>query len=68
MKTVLGMEFEQINKTIEHHLDRYVHEMLSEYKDYIKKSLQPKRVQISLGVIFRLEDCPEVPDPLKQRY
>ena len=41
MKTFLGMEVEQDNKTIKLHLDHYVHEMLtdSEYKDYIKKSL-----------------------------
>ena len=37
MKTSLGMEVEQDNKTIKLHLDHYVHEMLTEYKDYIKK-------------------------------
>ena len=42
--------------------------MLAEYKDYIKKSLRPKRVPISPGVILRPEDCPEVPDPLLQKY
>ena len=42
--------------------------MLAEYKDYIKKSLRPKRDPISPGVILRPEDCPEVPDPLKQKY
>ena len=42
--------------------------MLAEYKDYIKKSLRPKRVPISPGVFLRPEDCPEVPDPLKQKY
>ena len=68
MKTFLGMEAEQDNKTIKLHLDHYVHEMLAEYKDYIEKALRPKRVQISPGVILRPEDCPEVPDPLKQKY
>ena len=42
--------------------------MLAEYKDYIKKSIRLKRVPISPGVILRPEDCPEVPDPLKQKY
>jgi hypothetical protein len=42
--------------------------MLKEYKDYFKKSLRLKRVPISPGVILRSEDCPEVPDPLKQKY
>ena len=61
MKTFLGMEVEQDNKTIKLHLDHYVQEMLAEYKDYIKKSLRPKRVPISPGVILRPEDCPELP-------
>ena len=41
------MEVEQDNKTIKLHLDHYVHKMLTEYKDYIKKSLQTKLVLIS---------------------
>ncbi len=68
MKTFLGMEVAQDNKTIKPHLDHYVHEMLTEYKDYIKKSLRPKRVMISPGVILRPEDCPEVPNPSNQKY
>jgi hypothetical protein len=59
------MEVEKDNKL---HLDHYAHEMLTEYKDYIQKLLRPKFVQISPGVILRPEDCPEVPDPAKQRY
>jgi hypothetical protein len=42
--------------------------MPTEYKDYIKKSRRPKRVQISPGVILCPEDCPEVPDQTKQKY
>ena len=66
MKTFLGimMEVKQDNKTIKLHLDHYVHKMLAEYKDYIKKSLRPKCVPIFPGVILCPEDCPEVPDPL----
>ncbi len=61
------MEVKQDNKTIKLHLDHYVQEMLTQYKDYIKKSLRPKRVQISPGVILRPEDCPEVPNLSKQK-
>jgi hypothetical protein len=42
--------------------------MLTEYKDYIKKSLRPKRVLISPGVILGPKDCPELPYPSKKRY
>jgi hypothetical protein len=68
METFLGMEVEQDNKTIKLHLGHYVHGMLTKYKDYIKKSLRPKRVPIAPGVILRPEDCPEVLDPTKQKY
>ncbi len=67
MKTFLGMEVKKDSKTVKLHLDHYVHEMLAEYKDCIKKSLRPKRVSISPGVILCLDDFPEVPDPLKQK-
>ncbi len=50
------------------HLDHYVHEMLTKYKDYIKESLRPKRVPISPGVVLHPEDCPEIPYPAKQKY
>ncbi len=39
VKTFLGMEVEQYNKTIKLRLDHYVHGMLSQYKEYIKKLL-----------------------------
>ncbi len=39
MKTFLGIEVEQDNKTIKLYLDHYVQEMLTKYKDYIKKLL-----------------------------
>ncbi len=42
--------------------------MLNEYKVYIKKSLRPKRVSISPGVILRPEDSPTLPDPSKQMF
>ena len=41
--------------------------MLTEYKDYIKKSLRPKRVPMSPGIVLKPEDCPTIPDPHKQK-
>jgi hypothetical protein len=68
MKTFLGMEIEQSNRSIKLHLDHYVSEMLNEYKTYIKKSLRPKRVPFSPGVVLRPEDSPPIPDPSKQKF
>ncbi len=48
MKTFLGMEVEQSGKTMKLHLDCYIQQLLAEYKDYIKKTLRPKKVLISL--------------------
>ena len=44
METFLGMEVEQPGKVIKPHLDNYIQEVLKDYKEYIKKSLRPKRV------------------------
>ena len=68
MKTFLGMEIEQSNRSIKLHLDHYIREMLNEYKVYIKKSLRSKRVPFSPGVILRPEDSPTLPDPSKQKF
>jgi hypothetical protein len=68
MKTFLAMEIEQSNRSIKLHLDHYIREMLNEYKTYIKKSLRPKRVPFSPGVILRSEDSPTLPDPSKQKF
>ncbi len=68
MKTFLGMEIEQSNRSIKLHLDHYIREMLNYYKAYIKKSRRPKRVPFSLGVILRPEDSPTLPDPSKQKF
>ena len=49
METFLGMEVEQPGKVIRLHLDTYVQQVLAEYKEYIKKSLRPKRVPMTPG-------------------
>ena len=42
MKTFLGMEVEQDDTGIKLHLDQSIQTVLSEYTEYIKKSLRPK--------------------------
>ncbi len=49
METFLGMEVEQPSKVVKLHRDCYIQEVLTEYKEYIKKSLRPKRVPMSPG-------------------
>ena len=68
METFLGMEVEQSGRVIKLHLDNYIQEVLSEYKDYIKKALRPKRVPMSPGLVLNNEDCPILPDARKQKY
>ncbi len=46
MTTFLGMEVEKSCRTIKLHLDCYIKQVLTEYKDYIKKMLHPKKVPI----------------------
>jgi hypothetical protein len=68
METFLGMEVEQPGKVSKLHLDSYIQEVLTEYKEYIKKSLRPKRVPMSPGLVLDNENCPVTPDPRKQKY
>jgi hypothetical protein len=68
METFLGMEVEQPGKVIKLHLDSYIQEVLKDYKEYVKKSLRPKRVPMSPGLVLDNEDCPDPPDPRKQKF
>ena len=52
MESFLGMQVEQKDDTIKLHLDHYVQEMLTEYKDYIKRSLRIKRVPMNPGLVL----------------
>ena len=58
---------EQKDKSIKIHLDNCVKDVVAEYSDYIKKYLRPKKALISPGVVFKTEDVPELPDPMKQK-
>ncbi len=52
METFLGMEVIQTKHHVKLHLDHYVRDLLREYKTYIQKTLRPKKVPISPGVIL----------------
>ena len=67
METFLGMAVEHKDRSIKIHLDNYIKEVLAKYSGYIKKSLRPKKVLISPGVVFKAEDIPELPDPPTQK-
>ena len=49
------------------HLDSYIQEVLKDYKEYVKKSLRPKRVPMSPGLVLYNEDCPDLPDLRNQK-
>ncbi len=59
---------EQPGKVIRMHLDKYIRSVLDEYTEFIKKSLRPKRVPLSPGLVLNDEDCPPIPDPRKQKF
>ena len=67
LEIFLGMAVEQKNKAIKIHLDNYIKDVLTEYSAFFKKSLRPKKVPISPGVVFKAEDIPECPDPHRQK-
>ena len=61
------MAVEQKGRSINIHLDNYIKDVVNDYSSYIKKSLRPKKVPISPGVVLKAEDIPESPDPRKQK-
>ncbi len=67
MSPFLGMEIEHNKRDLIIHLDTYIQETLAEYKAAATKFLQLKQVPIQQGIMLELEDCPESPDPVKQK-
>ncbi len=63
-ETFLDMEMRQNETSIKFHLDHYFQETLTEYKKYVRKTLNTKRVTafISPGVILSSLRMPEIPD------
>jgi hypothetical protein len=68
MDSFLGLEVEQSEDGIKLHLDTYVVELLEEYREYHRKFLKPKKVPMQPGLVLDKEDCPEAPDPVKQKF
>ena len=67
MSTFLGMEIEHNKKNLAIHLDTYIRETLAEYKATVTRFPKPKQVPMQPGIMLELEDCPDCPDPVKQK-
>ena len=67
MSTFLGMEIEHNKENLAIHLDAYIQETLAEYKAAVTKFIKPKQVPMQPGIMLELEDCPESPDPVRQK-
>jgi hypothetical protein len=52
-------------RTIKLHLDDYIQQFLRDDKEYIKKTLRPKKVPVSPGDILKSEGVPEDSEPGK---
>ncbi len=59
MTAFLGMEVEQEDGCIKHHLDTHVQEMLDEDKNYIQHALKSKKIPMQPGVMLTKDDSPE---------
>ena len=67
MSLFLEMEIEQNKENLTIHLDTYIQKTLAEYKAAVTKFLQQKQVPMQPGFMLELEDCPESPDPVRQK-
>jgi hypothetical protein len=67
MESFLGLEVEQGGDRISLHLDTYIQELVDEYRLIHRKFIKPKTVPMSPGVVLEGTDCPEMPDPVKQK-
>ncbi len=68
MESFLRLEVEQLEDGIKLHLDTYVTEPLEEYREYHSKFLKPKKIRMQPRLVLDKEDCPEAPDPVKQKF
>jgi hypothetical protein len=67
MTSFLGLEVEQETNGISLHLDTYVDELIEEFQRIQTKFIKPKTVPMSPGLLLANSDCPEMPDPVKQK-
>ena len=67
MTSFLGLEVEQDPDGIALHLDTYVTELIEEYRCIQTKFIKPKTVPMAPGLLLDNSDCPEMPDPVRQK-
>ncbi len=67
MTSFLGLEVEQKGEGISIYLDKYIEELISEYQVMHAKFIKPKAVPMSPGLLLDNSECPELPDPVKQK-
>jgi hypothetical protein len=67
MTSFLGLEVEQKGEGISICLDKYIEELIGEYQVMHAKFIKPKAVPMSPGLLLDNSDCPELPDPVKQK-
>ena len=67
MTSFLGLEVEQKSEGISIHLDKYIEDLIGEYRLIHAKFIKPKAVPMSPGLLLDNSDCPELPDPVKQK-
>ncbi len=65
---ITGLEEEQTYVGISLHLDTWTKELIEEYQNIHKKFIKQKYVPMSPGLVLNKEDCPEHPDPIKQKH
>jgi hypothetical protein len=68
MDSFLWLEVEQLEDGIKLHLDTYVTLLPEIYREYHCKFLKLKKVPMQSGLVLEKEDCPEAPDPVKQKF
>jgi hypothetical protein len=68
MTSFLGLEVEQLETGIHLHLDTYVQELIEEFGIMQRKFVKPKTVPMSPGLVLDNNNCPELPDPIKQKH
>jgi hypothetical protein len=68
MTTFLGLEVEQTEGGTSLSLDTYIKELVEEYRNIHKKFIMKQSVPMSPGLVLNKEDCPELPDPIKQKH
>jgi hypothetical protein len=70
MTSFLGLEVEQLDRGIHLHLDTYIQELLEKFRAIMmhNKFVKSKTVPMSPVLVLDNTDCPELPDPIKQKH